>query len=121
LVFRLLQLNPAVRCTKRHCSKIHVATLEWHMISRKFGMTAADLGLLQEKSVEVLELLKANLPEKNEVINAGNSRRRTRTKWTSSKATLRPFCVSARTHARGIMISSTWLLFTSSLRQHTRR
>jgi hypothetical protein len=33
-------------------------------------MTAANLGLLQKKSVEVLELLKANLPEKNGVINA---------------------------------------------------
>jgi hypothetical protein len=32
-------------------------------------MTAADLGLLQEKSVEVLEWLKVNLPEKNGVIN----------------------------------------------------
>ncbi len=39
------------------------------MMARKFGMTAADLGL-QEKSAEVLQLLKANLPEKNGVINA---------------------------------------------------
>jgi hypothetical protein len=39
------------------------------MMSRKFGMTAEDLGRLQEKSVEVLELLTKNLPEKNGVIN----------------------------------------------------
>ena len=44
-----------------------MATLEWHMQSRKFGMTAAELETLQEKSVEVLELLKSNLPEKNGV------------------------------------------------------
>jgi hypothetical protein len=40
------------------------------MQSRKFSMTAPELARLQEKSVEVLELLKANLPEKNGVLNA---------------------------------------------------
>jgi hypothetical protein len=40
----------------------HVATLEWHMQSRKFGMTAAELERLRSKSVEVLELLKSNFP-----------------------------------------------------------
>jgi hypothetical protein len=40
------------------------------MQSWKFGMTAAELETLQEKSVEVLELLKSNLPEKNGVTNA---------------------------------------------------
>ncbi len=39
------------------------------MQSRKFGMTAAELEQLQFKSVEVLELLKANFPEKNDVTN----------------------------------------------------
>ena len=48
----------------------HLATLEWHMLSRKFGMTAAELERLQCKSVEVLELLKSNFPEKNGVINS---------------------------------------------------
>ena len=48
----------------------HVATLEWHMLSRKFGMTATELARLQEKSVEVLERLKAEFPEKNGVQNA---------------------------------------------------
>ena len=47
----------------------HLATLEWHMQSRKFGMTAAELERLQCKSVEVLELLKSNFPEKNVVTN----------------------------------------------------
>jgi hypothetical protein len=36
----------------------------------KFGMTAAELERLQSKSVEVLELLKSNFPEKNGVTNA---------------------------------------------------
>jgi hypothetical protein len=40
------------------------------MLSRKFSMTAAELIRLQEKSIEVLELLKANLPDKNGVRNA---------------------------------------------------
>ncbi len=42
--------------------KAHVAILEWHMQSRKFGMTAAKLELLQQKSVEVLESLVSTLP-----------------------------------------------------------
>ena len=50
--------------------RAHIATFEWHMLSRKFGMPASELARLQEKSVEVLELLKANLPEKNGVQNA---------------------------------------------------
>ena len=40
------------------------------MQSRKFRLTAAELVRLQERSVEVLDLLKANLPEKNGVKNA---------------------------------------------------
>jgi hypothetical protein len=40
------------------------------MLSRKFGMTAAELARLQEMSAEVLELLKANFPEKDGVNNA---------------------------------------------------
>ena len=43
--------------------------LEWHMQSRKFGMTASQLELLQQKSIEVLESLKSTFPEKNGVAN----------------------------------------------------
>jgi hypothetical protein len=50
--------------------RAHVATLEWNMMSRKFGMTAAELVRLQEKSVELLESLKSELPEKTGVQNA---------------------------------------------------
>ena len=48
----------------------HVTTLEWHMQSHKFSMTAAELERLQDTSVEILDLLKAYLPEKNGVKNA---------------------------------------------------
>ena len=47
----------------------HVSMLEWHMQSRKFGMTAVQLELLQLKSIEVLESLKSTFPEKNGVAN----------------------------------------------------
>jgi len=47
----------------------HVTMLEWHMQSRKFGMTAAQLETLQRKSVELLESLTATFPEKNGVAN----------------------------------------------------
>jgi hypothetical protein len=51
-------------------SRAHVATLKWHVLSRKFGMPASELVRLQEKIVELLELLKAEFPEKNGVQNA---------------------------------------------------
>ena len=47
----------------------HVSMLEWHMQSRKFGMTAAKLELLQQKSVEVMESFVCTFPEKNGVKN----------------------------------------------------
>jgi hypothetical protein len=52
----LLLQSKEVHCTRNFNFNIHVrnvATLEWHMESRKFGMTAAELERLQEKSVEV--------------------------------------------------------------------
>ena len=65
-----LYQKPAVEDPSDKLIAAHTATLEWHMQSRKFSMTAAELVRLQEKSVEVLDLLKANLPEKNGVKNA---------------------------------------------------
>ena len=73
-----LYKKPALEDPSEKLIAAHVSTLEWHMLSRKFSMTAAELIRLQEKSIEVLELLKANLPEKNGVQNAlhGNLKRR---------------------------------------------
>ena len=65
-----LYQKPAVEDPSDILIAAHTATLEWHMQSRKFSMTAAELVRLQEKSVEVLDLLEANLPEKNGVKNA---------------------------------------------------
>ena len=62
--------NPLLEDPSERIVESHLATLEWHMQSRKFGMTAAELERLQSKSVEVLELLKSNFPEKNGVTNA---------------------------------------------------
>ncbi len=46
----------------------YVSMLEWHMRqSRKFCMTAVQLELLQQKSIEVLESFKSTFPEKNGV------------------------------------------------------
>ena len=69
-------LSLEVRSTKEHQDSsenligAHVATLEWHMLSRKFGMPASELVRLQAKSVELLEMLKSEFPEKNGVQNA---------------------------------------------------
>jgi hypothetical protein len=49
--------------------ELHVSMLEWHMHSRKFGMTADQLELLQQKSIEVFESFKSTFPEKNSVAN----------------------------------------------------
>jgi hypothetical protein len=53
----------------------HVSMLEWHSQSRKFGMTAVQLELLQQKSIEVLESFKSTFPEKKVLPIAGNSKR----------------------------------------------
>ncbi len=47
----------------------HVSMLEWHMQSRKFCMTAVQLELLQQKSIEVLKSFKSTFPEKHVVAN----------------------------------------------------
>ncbi len=57
--------------------EVHGAALNWHMQSRTFEMTADRLQKLQEQSVSLLELLKTNLPEKEERPRRGNSRMRT--------------------------------------------
>jgi hypothetical protein len=42
--------------------EVHVSMLEWHMQSRKFGVTAIQVEILQQKSIEVLESLKSTFP-----------------------------------------------------------
>ncbi len=54
--------------------RVHISMLEWHMQSRKFSMIAAQLELLQQKSVEVLGSFVSTFPTKNGVAN-GNSKR----------------------------------------------
>ena len=50
--------------------RAHVATLEWHMLSRKFGMPASELARFRKSLWRFFELLKAEFPEKNGVQNA---------------------------------------------------
>lgn len=42
--------------------EVHVAALKWNILQRRFGLVASDLETLQCSSVELLELLKSNLP-----------------------------------------------------------
>jgi hypothetical protein len=44
--------------------EVHLAALKWNMQQRRFGLTAEGLDKLQAMSVELLELLKANMPHK---------------------------------------------------------
>ena len=44
--------------------EVHLAALKWNIQQRRFGLVATDLVKLQQFSVELLELLKSNLPDK---------------------------------------------------------
>lgn len=44
--------------------EVHLAALKWNVTQRRFGLVASELEKLQASSVELLELLKSNLPEK---------------------------------------------------------
>ena len=44
--------------------EVRLAALKWDMQQRRFGMTCKDLVKLHEMSVELLELLKSNMPDK---------------------------------------------------------
>ena len=41
---------------------VHLAALKWNVLQRRFGLVASELATLQKRSVELLELLKSNLP-----------------------------------------------------------
>jgi hypothetical protein len=41
---------------------VHLAALKWNVLQRRFGLVASELASLQRSSVELLELLKSNLP-----------------------------------------------------------
>ena len=45
-------------------SQVHISALKWNILQRRFGLVASDLAKLQQNSVELLELLKSNLPER---------------------------------------------------------
>lgn len=44
--------------------EVHLAALKWNIQQRRFGLVADDCEKLQEMSIELLELLKSNMPEK---------------------------------------------------------
>ena len=44
--------------------EVHMAALKWNIMQRRFGLVASELVSLQRSSVELLELLKSNLPER---------------------------------------------------------
>jgi hypothetical protein len=41
---------------------VHLASLKWNVLQRRFGLVASELSTLQRSSEELLELLKSNLP-----------------------------------------------------------
>ena len=44
--------------------EVHLAALKWNMQQRRFGLTSEGLEKLDAMSVELLELLKSNMPDK---------------------------------------------------------
>ena len=59
----LYRLAPVVDPSEK-LIEVHLAALKWNLQQRRFGMTAKGLAELQEMSVELLELLKSNMPDK---------------------------------------------------------
>ena len=43
--------------------EVHLADLKWNVLQYRFGLVASGLERLQSNSVELLDLLKSNLPE----------------------------------------------------------
>lgn len=41
-----------------------MTALKWNILQRRFGLLASDLARLQSTSVELLQILKSNLPER---------------------------------------------------------
>ena len=44
--------------------EVHISALKWNILQRRFGLVALDLAKLQQNSMELLELLKSNIPER---------------------------------------------------------
>ena len=44
--------------------EVHIAALKWNILQRRFGLVASELETLHDRSVELLELLKSNLPDR---------------------------------------------------------
>ena len=45
--------------------EVHLAALKWNLLQRRFGLVAEDVAKLHKMSVDLLELLKTNLPKKS--------------------------------------------------------
>ena len=52
--------------------EVHLAALNWNILQRRFGMVASDLEKLQRCSVELLEILKSNMPERTGTVEGWN-------------------------------------------------
>ena len=55
---------PPVVDPSNEISEVLVEALEWNMMSREWNVTVSDLRELHRKSVSLLELLKAHLPDR---------------------------------------------------------
>ena len=53
---------PHIRDPSDEIVAVHLAALKWNVLQRRFGLVASELAALQRSSVELLELLKSNLP-----------------------------------------------------------
>jgi hypothetical protein len=60
-----LKAAPLVKDPSEEIIAVHVAALEWNLKTREFGLKVSDMPNLQDQAVELLELLKSNMPEKS--------------------------------------------------------
>jgi len=55
---------PSIEDPSESIIEVHLQALKWNILQRRFGLVAHDLVNLQKSSVDLLEILKSNLPEK---------------------------------------------------------
>jgi hypothetical protein len=44
--------------------EVHMAALKWNLLQYRFALMASELATLQPRSVELLDLLKSNMPDR---------------------------------------------------------
>ena len=56
---------PYIKDPSDEMIEVLLAALKWNLLQRRFSLVITELATLQSRSVELLELLKSNMPDRN--------------------------------------------------------